>query len=167
MLARGMAVRDAHGRATRVVGSQTDVTDRKHAEQRLQHDALHDALTGLPNRVLFLDRLDQAIRRAQRAHPDAAAAVLFLDLDRFKLVNDSLGHHVGDQLLIAVARRLESALRPGDTVARLGGDEFTILLDDVSDAREATLIAERVLETPSEPFHLDGPELVVAASIGI
>ena len=112
VLARGMAVRDAHGRATRVVGSQTDVTDRKQAEQRLQHDALHDALTGLPNRVLFLDRLDQAIRRAQRAHPTAAAAVLFLDLDRFKLVNDSLGHAVGDQLLIAVARRLESAVRP-------------------------------------------------------
>src|SRR6185295_4989552 len=128
VLARGMAVRDVHGRATRVVGSQTDVTDRKQAEQRLQHDALHDALTGLPNRVLFLDRLDQAIRRAQRAHPTAAAAVLFLDLDRFKLVNDSLGHQVGDQLLIAVARRLESAVRPPDTVARLGGDEFTVLL---------------------------------------
>jgi PAS domain S-box-containing protein len=111
MLARGMAVRDQNGRALRVVGSQTDVTDRKQAEQRLQHDAMHDALTGLPNRVLFLDRLDQAIRRAQRAEPAVAAAVLFLDLDRFKLVNDSLGHHVGDRLLIAVARRLESARR--------------------------------------------------------
>jgi PAS domain S-box-containing protein len=106
MHARGMAVRDARGRATRVVGSQTDVTDRKQAEQRLQHDAMHDALTGLPNRVLFLDRLDQAIRRAQRADPSVCCTVLFLDLDRFKLVNDSLGHHAGDRLLIAVARRL-------------------------------------------------------------
>ncbi|MGH2969929.1 MAG: putative bifunctional diguanylate cyclase/phosphodiesterase, partial [Solirubrobacteraceae bacterium] len=167
MLSRGIAVRDHTGRATRVVGSQTDVTDRRQAEQRLQHDALHDALTGLPNRVLFLDRLAQAIRRAQRRHPETCAAVLFADLDRFKLVNDSLGHHVGDRLLIAVARRLESALRPGDTVARLGGDEFTILLDDVGDAREAAVIAERVQQTLQEPFHLDGRELVVAASIGI
>jgi diguanylate cyclase (GGDEF)-like protein len=107
------------------------------------------------------------MRRAQRRHPETCAAVLFADLDRFKVVNDSLGHHVGDRLLIAVARRLESTLRPGDTVARLGGDEFTILLDDVCDAREATVIAERMLQTLSEPFHLDGRELVVAASIGI
>ena len=167
MLARGMAVRDGQGRATRVVGSQTDVTDRKEAEQRLQHDALHDALTGLPNRVLFLDRLDQAIRRAQRAHPEAAAAVLFLDLDRFKLVNDSLGHQVGDQLLIAVARRLESAVRPPDTVARLGGDEFTVLLDDVSDVHEASLVAERVHQTLRTPFDIDERELFIDASIGI
>ena len=167
VLARGMAVRDAHGRATRVVGSQTDVTDRKQAEQRLQHDALHDALTGLPNRVLFLDRLDQAIRRAQRAHPTAAAAVLFLDLDRFKLVNDSLGHAVGDQLLIAVARRLESAVRPPDTVARLGGDEFTVLLDGVTDVHEASLVAERVHQTLRTPFDIDERELFVDASIGI
>jgi len=167
VLARGMAVRDAHGRATRVVGSQTDVTDRKQAEQRLQHDALHDALTGLPNRVLFLDRLDQAIRRAQRAHPSTAAAVLFLDLDRFKLVNDSLGHAVGDQLLIAVARRLESAVRPPDTVARLGGDEFTVLLDGVTDVHEASLVAERVHQTLRTPFDIDERELFIDASIGI
>jgi diguanylate cyclase (GGDEF)-like protein/PAS domain S-box-containing protein len=167
MLARGTAVRDHTGRATRVVGSQTDITDRREAERRAQHDAMHDALTGLPNRVLFLDRLDQAIRRASRREPTAIAAVLFLDLDRFKLVNDSLGHHVGDRLLVAVARRLESVLRPGDTVARLGGDEFTLLLDDVGDAREATVIADRVQQALCEPFHLDGRELVVAASIGI
>ena len=101
------------------------------AQRRLQHDALHDNLTGLPNRVLFLDRLDQSIRRAQRHHPESCAAVLFLDLDRFKIINDILGHPVGDQLLQAVARRLEAALRPNDTVARLSGDEFTLLLDDV------------------------------------
>jgi diguanylate cyclase (GGDEF)-like protein/PAS domain S-box-containing protein len=167
MLARGMAVRDGQGRALRVVGSQTDVTDRKQAEQRLQHDAMHDALTGLPNRVLFLDRLDQAIRRAQRAEPKTAAAVLFLDLDRFKVVNDSLGHQVGDRLLIAVARRLESAVRPPDTVARLGGDEFTVLLDGVSDVHEAAAVAERVQHTLREPFDIDDRELHVDASIGI
>ena len=106
-------------KATRVVGSVTDVTDRREAEHRLQHDALHDALTGLPNRVLFVDRLDQAIRRAQRHHPECCSAVLFLDLDRFKIINDSLGHATGDELLKAVARRLEKVLRPNDTVARL------------------------------------------------
>jgi diguanylate cyclase (GGDEF)-like protein/PAS domain S-box-containing protein len=167
MLARGVAVRDRGGRATRVVGSQTDVTDRKEAEHRLQHDALHDALTGLPNRVLFLDRLDQAIRRARRAQSDACAAVLFLDLDRFKLVNDSLGHLAGDRLLVAVAQRLESALRPTDTVARLGGDEFTVLLSDVTHAREATLVAERIHHALRAPFELSGRELFVDASIGI
>jgi diguanylate cyclase (GGDEF)-like protein/PAS domain S-box-containing protein len=167
MLARGLAVRDRTGRATRVVGSVTDVTDRKEAEHRLQHDALHDALTGLPNRVLFLDRLDQAIRRAQRQSNDACAAVLFLDLDRFKLVNDSLGHLVGDRLLLAVGRRLEGALRPTDTVARLGGDEFTLLLTDVTDAREAIAVADRVQASLKAPFELDGRELFVDASIGI
>jgi diguanylate cyclase (GGDEF)-like protein len=160
-------VRDAVGRATRVVGSQTDVTDRKAAEQRLQHDALHDALTGLPNRVLFTDRLDQAIRRAQRSEEEACAAVLFLDLDRFKVVNDSLGHHVGDRLLIAVAQRLQGALRPTDTVARLGGDEFTVLLTDVVDARGAIHVAERVHQALRAPFELGGRELFVDASIGI
>jgi diguanylate cyclase (GGDEF)-like protein/PAS domain S-box-containing protein len=167
MLARGIAVRDATGRATRVVGSQTDVTDRKAAEQRLQHDALHDPLTGLPNRVLFTDRLDQAIRRARRSEEEACAAVLFLDLDRFKVVNDSLGHHIGDRLLLAVAQRLEAALRPTDTVARLGGDEFTVLLTDVIDARGAILVAERVKQALRAPFELGGRELFVDASIGI
>jgi len=167
MLTRGVAVRDLHGHATRVVGSQNDVTARKEAESRLQHDALHDALTGLPNRVLFLDRLDQAIRRSRRHHPDRCAAVLFLDLDRFKVVNDSLGHHIGDELLKAVAKRLLATLRPNDSVARLGGDEFTLLLDDVCDAREATMIAERVLSTLKIPFELEGRELFVDASIGI
>jgi diguanylate cyclase (GGDEF)-like protein/PAS domain S-box-containing protein len=167
MLARGLAVRDRTGRATRIVGSLADVTDRKEAEHRLQHDALHDALTGLPNRVLFIDRLDQAIRRARRRHSDACAAVLFLDLDRFKLVNDSLGHLVGDRLLVAVARRLEGALRPTDTVARLGGDEFTLLLADVTDAREAIAVADRVHQALRSPFEIDERELFVDASIGI
>jgi diguanylate cyclase (GGDEF)-like protein len=167
MHTRGVAVRDIHGRATRVVGSQTDVSARKEAESRLQHDAMHDALTGLPNRVLFLDRLDQAIRRSRRHQPDRCAAVLFLDLDRFKVVNDSLGHHIGDELLKAVAVRLQATLRPNDSVARLSGDEFTLLLDDVCDAREATMIAERVQQSLKVPFELDGRELFVDASIGI
>jgi diguanylate cyclase (GGDEF)-like protein/PAS domain S-box-containing protein len=167
MLTRGVAVRDIHGHAIRVVGSQTDVTGRKQAESRLQHDAMHDALTGLPNRVLFLDRLDQAIRRSRRHHPDRCAAVLFLDLDRFKVVNDSLGHHIGDELLKAVAERLLATLRPNDSVARLSGDEFTLLLDDVCDAREATMIADRVLQSLKIPFELEGRELFVDASIGI
>lgn len=167
LLARGTAVRDEHNKATRVVGSTTDTTDRRESERRLQHDALHDNLTGLPNRVLFLDRLDQSIRRAQRRHPATCAAVLFLDLDRFKVINDSLGHACGDQLLQKVARRLEAALRPNDTVARLGGDEFTLLLDDVSDPREATVIAERVLQSLKAPFVIDGRELFIDSSIGI
>ncbi len=168
ILARATAVRNvADCRATRVVGSITDITDRREAERRLQHDALHDNLTGLPNRVLFVDRLDQAIRRAQRHHPECCAAVLFLDLDRFKIVNDSMGHAVGDQLLQAVAGRLEAALRPNDTVARLSGDEFTLLLDDVCEAREATIIAERVLHSLQAPFELGGRELFIGASIGI
>lgn len=166
-LARAIAVRQDDKKATRVVGSVTDVTDRREAERRLQHDALHDALTGLPNRVLFIDRLAQSIRRAQRLHPACCAAVLFLDLDRFKIINDSLGHATGDELLKAVARRLEKALRPNDTVARLSGDEFTILLDDVRDPREATLISERVLHSLKLPFELDGRELFIGASIGI
>jgi diguanylate cyclase (GGDEF)-like protein len=167
MLARATAVRDANGRATRIVGSLTDVTERREAERRLQHDALHDTLTGLPNRTLFIDRVDQSIRRALRRHPECCAAVLFLDLDRFKIVNDSMGHAVGDQLLISVAKRLEAALRPNDTVARLAGDEFTILLDDVGEAREATIIAERVLHSLQAPFLLDGREVFIGASIGI
>ena len=167
MLARGIAVRDERGRASRVVGSVTDVTSRRESEQRLQYDALHDTLTGLPNRALFVDRLDHAIRRAQRHHPECCAAVLFLDLDRFKVINDSLGHSCGDELLQAVARRLEAALRPNDTVARLSGDEFTLLLDDVCEQREATVIAGRVLQSLQAPFLLAGREVCIGASIGI
>ncbi len=141
--------------------------DHRRSVERLQHGALHDALTGLPNRTLFVDRLEQALRRARRRGPASRAAVLFLDLDRFKVVNDSLGHQVGDQLLQAVALRLDAALRPGDTVARMGGDEFTVLLEDVADAREATVVAERVLATLADPFDIAGRELFVSSSIGI
>ena len=132
-----------------------------------QHDALHDALTGLPNRALFLDRLALCLRRSGRREGETSCSVLFLDLDRFKLVNDSLGHVAGDHLLMAVGRRLDAGLRPGDTVARLGGDEFTLLLDDVSDAREVTAVAQRLQEALAAPFEIDGRELYVTASVGI
>lgn len=167
LLARATAVRGRGSKATRIVGTTTDTTTRNESQRRLQHDALHDALTGLPNRVLFVDRLDQSIRRAQRRHPATCAAVLFLDLDRFKVINDSMGHAAGDQLLQKVARRLEAALRPNDTVARLSGDEFTLLLDDVSDPREATVIAERVLQSLKASFVIDNRELFIDSSIGI
>ncbi|MCP5155544.1 MAG: EAL domain-containing protein [Ectothiorhodospiraceae bacterium] len=166
VVARGLAVRDAGGVAVRVTGSVRDITRRKRAEAQLLHDALHDALTGLPNRVLFTDRLAHAMRRFER-HPQARFAVLYFDLDRFKSINDSLGHGVGDELLVAVARRLESFLRPGDTVARLGGDEFAVLLCDVGDGIQVVTIAERVRELVSEAFVVRSHELLVTASIGI
>ena len=166
VLARGLAVYDVEGRPTRFAGSLTDISERKRAESQLQHDALHDALTGLPNRVLFLDRLQHALSRRRR-EDRSFLAVLFLDLDRFKLVNDSLGHLVGDRLLVDVARRLESALRPGDTVARLGGDEFTVLVEDLVTAEESEAVADRVLQSLAEPFQVDDRELYLSASIGI
>ena len=156
------------------------VLERKRAEERLVHDAFHDALTGLPNRALFRERLELAVKRARR-HPDYRYAVLFLDLDRFKLVNDSLGHHFGDRLIVEAARRLVRCLRhdtllplppgarsPGeDTLARLGGDEFTILLDDIREDSDAFRVAERLQAALQEPFVLDGHEVVTSASIGV
>ncbi len=133
----------------------------------LRHDALHDALTGLPNRALFLDRLQLSLKRSRRHEDEFCCAVLFCDLDRFKLVNDSLGHLVGDRLLMAVAKRIEGALRPGDTVARHGGDEFTLLLEEIGDVRGASIVAERLQETLAAPFEVDNRELYVSASIGI
>jgi diguanylate cyclase (GGDEF)-like protein/PAS domain S-box-containing protein len=165
-LTRGLAVRDDQGRAVRIAGSQSDITQRKVVEDRLQHNAFHDSLTGLPNRALLLDRLGQAVTRAKR-RPDCRFGILFLDLDGFKVVNDSLGHQVGDQLLIAISRRLESCLRDDDTVARLGGDEFIILMHDVADTHDVRGLADRVLARLQTPFSLDGHELVVTASIGI
>ena len=158
--------RDPETKSTRLIFQTQDITDRKRAERQLLHDAFHDTLTGLPNRALFVDRLKQALARTRRLGPHQFA-VLFLDLDRFKVINDSLGHIVGDQLLVGIARRLEACLRPGDTVARLGGDEFTILLEDVTDIGEAIVVAERVEKEISSPFNLRGHEVFTTVSVGI
>ena len=142
-----------------------DISERKAIEHRLAHQATHDPLTGLPNRTLLLDRLDQALRRARRTQ--RRVAVLFLDLDHFKVVNDSLGHGLGDRLLIAIAERLQTALRPADTVARFGGDEFVVVCEDLTNQHDAIAIAERVNEALAEPFVIDEAEVFVGVSIGI
>ncbi len=166
VVSRALAVVDAQGKALRIAGSQTDITMRKLAEQRLLHDAFHDELTGLPNRALFMERLERAAVRAVR-RDNYLFAVLFLDLDRFKVINDSLGHMIGDQLLVGIARRLESCLRPEDTVTRLGGDEFVILFDDLKGISDATQLAERIQQELGRPFQLGGHEVFTTASIGI
>ncbi|HEX7579932.1 MAG TPA: EAL domain-containing protein, partial [Thermoanaerobaculia bacterium] len=148
-----------------IEGIIVDITSRKRAEDRLLHDALHDALTGLANRALFMDRLDHVIRRARRQ--GFLFAILFLDLDRFKLVNDSFGHLSGDQLLVAVAGRIASAIRTEDTVARIGGDEFAVLLDGIRDVEEARLAAVRLQASLARPFDVGGRNVFVTASIGI
>jgi diguanylate cyclase (GGDEF)-like protein/PAS domain S-box-containing protein len=164
---RGEVVRGRGGEPRRVVGTVHDVTERKHLEAQLEHQAFHDPLTDLPNRALFIRRLDEALDAADGEPPHIA--VLFLDLDRFKLINDTLGHEAGDQLLIATAARLRSSIRlPGDIVARLGGDEFTILLDDVRDDAEAEFVARRIIEAVTVPVILsESREMVVSTSIGI
>jgi diguanylate cyclase (GGDEF)-like protein/PAS domain S-box-containing protein len=165
MLCRGLAVRNEAGTVTRMAGSQSDVTG----------GTVADPLTGLPNRVLFLDRLKRAIERSKR-DPEYQYSVLFLDLDRFKVVNDSLGHLIGDQLLMTVSKRLEQSLRvtdtvarmaEGPTIARMGGDEFTILLDGFHSPENVVAASERILSVISQPFQLGGHEVVVSASIGI
>ncbi len=166
VLSRGLAVRDENGTATRMVGSQTDITARKTAEEQLLFDAFHDALTGLPNRALFMDRLEHVIASARR-HASYLYAVLFVDLDRFKVINDSMGHGVGDLLLIEVGQRIKSCIRPGDTVARLGGDEFAVLLEDISSADDAEEITRRVEQALAEPFHIQGHEIITSQSIGV
>lgn len=168
---QAVVVRDAEGNPGFWQGVIFDVTERKRheeelrkSEERLAHQAFHDTLTGLPNRALFMDRLEQALVRAERR--SNKTAVLFLDLDNFKVVNDSLGHDIGDMLLVVVARRLRSCLRPEDTVARLGGDEFTILLEDAS-LSGAIWVAGRISESLRNPFDLEGYEVFVTTSVGI
>jgi diguanylate cyclase (GGDEF)-like protein/PAS domain S-box-containing protein len=165
MLNRGVAVSDASGKTLRMAGSQTDITEKK----------VSDPLTGLPNRLLFIDRLGRLVKHAKRRKDDLFA-VLFLDLDGFKMINDSLGHLIGDQLLIGVANRLEKCLRSTDTIARLGesftlarlgGDEFTVLIDDLKDPDDAKRAADRLMKVLAPPFILDGKEVFTSVSIGI
>ncbi len=177
-------VRDVHGKTTHLVIVNRDISERKRAEEMLAHNSFHDPLTGLPNRALFLDRLQHAIVLAKR-HANYKFAVLFLDVDEFKVLNDSLGHSAGDELLIGIGRRLTTSLRsmdmisrprgPGrpdlsavdNTVARLGGDEFTILVDDIRDPADAVRVAGRVQERWTTPFVVNGREIVITPSIGI
>lgn len=166
MLSRGLAVRDESGVAHRMAGSQTDISDRKKAEQKLIYDALHDSVTGLFNRSALVERLWLAINRGKR-RSDYLFALLYMDLDRFKDVNDSLGHMLGDKLLIAIAKMLQGVLRPTDTVARLGGDEFVVLLDDIGDIRDATRVADRIQQELTTAPLLRDHEVFVSASIGI
>jgi diguanylate cyclase (GGDEF)-like protein/PAS domain S-box-containing protein len=166
VLCRALVLRGADGVPTRMVGSLTDVHARKELESQLRHAALYDWLTGLPNRALFLDRLRQSMARASR-RGNYQFAVLFLDLDGFKLVNDSLGHLLGDSLLSSVGERISADLRPADTASRFGGDEFAILLDDMVAPADAVAAAERLQARLARPFHVGGHEIVVTASIGI
>ncbi|HLV16972.1 MAG TPA: EAL domain-containing protein [Pseudomonas sp.] len=165
VLVRGIAERDRSG-GLRLTGSQTDISERKLAEQRLRHAARHDPLTGLANRTR-LDELLHRLEQRQLRGEQAMAALLFVDLDRFKLINDSLGHSVGDQVLIHVAQRLQRCLREGDQLARFGGDEFVVLLNSIRSPGEAEQIAQQILDTLLDPLLVAGHELSVSASIGI
>jgi diguanylate cyclase (GGDEF)-like protein/PAS domain S-box-containing protein len=149
------------------VRTYTDITEKKKAAEQHIHDAFHDPLTGLSNRALFMDRLQHVISASQRLPGSPNYAVFFLDMDKFKIINDSLGHAIGDQLLIAVGRKLADCIRPGDTIARLGGDEFAILLDPISDPAYTVNIADRIREKLARPFDIKGHEVFTSISIGI
>jgi diguanylate cyclase (GGDEF)-like protein len=166
VLARGMAVKSEFGNPHRIAGSLTDITRQKENEEQMIHQSLYDRLTGLPNRILFIERLDQAIKRSKR-HEEPTFAILLLDLDRFKLVNDSLGHRVGDQMIVEVARRLDECLRAEDTIARLGGDEFAILLNDLHDPYEIIQIINRIQREISRPLVVEGNKVFTTCSIGV
>jgi diguanylate cyclase (GGDEF)-like protein/PAS domain S-box-containing protein len=159
-------VRDEAGGPRHLVFQIQDISDRKRAEEQIHHAAFHDALTGLPNRTRLADRLSLAVERARRS-AGYRFAVLFIDLDRFKVVNDSLGHDLGDRLLVDLSRRLEGCVRKVDTIARLGGDEFAILLDGINGPEDATEVAERISDALVRPFDLGGHEFSTTASIGI
>ena len=158
-----LQVRD--GGSLRLVGTSQDITDRKESERALAHQALHDALTGLPNRVLLVDRLEQALARSARSAENVA--VLFLDVDRFKVVNDSRGHAAGDELIVGVADRLRVTVRPTDTVARFGGDEFVVVCQETETLSGAMAVADRIATALREPFRIGGEEIFLTVSVGI
>ncbi|MGH8727955.1 MAG: PAS domain S-box protein [Burkholderiales bacterium] len=162
---QGSVIRDAHGKVSKVVVVSRDITERKHAEAYIRHLAHHDGLTGLPNRVLLADRLGLAIVQANR--DQRRAGLLFIDLDRFKDVNDKLGHQAGDRLLQTVAERLSDSVREGDTVARLGGDEFVVLLPNIRDHNDTQRVANKILGNISRPYTLEGQAFIITPSIGI
>lgn len=166
MLARATAVRDPKGVAIRLVGSQSDISEQKAVEDQLLHEAFHDGLTGLPNRVLFVDRLGVLIDRARHGKTPKHFAVLFVDVDRFKYINDSLGHLAGDEFLIEVGRRLQSCVGEKDTLARYGGDEFTILLDQMSGAWSVQAFCEKLQKAMAAPFVYQGEEFYSSLSVG-
>src|SRR5215218_6606297 len=158
-------IKDSRGNIVGASSSARDITERKRAEERLRYQAFHDLLTDLPNRQLFTDRLNQALNRTRRhGHK---VAVLFLDLDNFKVINDSLGHEVGDRLLVAVGERLRRCLRPEDSLARFGGDEFTILLEGIETPKDITHVIKRMVKALENPFILDRREIFVTVSIGV
>lgn len=167
VLMRGEVTHGKTGDPLRIAGSLTDITQQKLAEDRLRHEATHDELTGLPNRSTFMEHLRRLLERSRRSGRDLKFAVLFLDFDRFKRINDSLGHLAGDELLTAIARRLKECIRPGDTVARLGGDEFGVVLERLGDVTEATRVAERIHQVLRDPFDIQGIEVFITTSIGI
>jgi diguanylate cyclase (GGDEF)-like protein/PAS domain S-box-containing protein len=175
MLCRGIAVQDPERGTLRAAGSLTNITDRKLAEEQLRFEAMHDSLTGLANRSLLADRLTHSLARATRDPQHHRFALLYIDLDEFKVINDSLGHQIGDKLLIEVSRRLATCARkidtiariPGDHVARIGGDEFVMLLEDLRAPADALRVAERIHAALAEPFNLGGHELVARGSVGI
>jgi diguanylate cyclase (GGDEF)-like protein len=149
-----------------MIGTVHDITEQKTLEGRLEYQAYHDELTELPNRRLFVDRLKQALRRNRRRR-GRKVAVLYLDLDNFKIVNDSLNHEVGDRLLVAVGERLSGCLRAESTLARFGGDEFTVLIEEVEIPEDAVRVAERIIEALRDPLVMDGRELFLKPSVGI
>ncbi|AHB88500.1 diguanylate cyclase/phosphodiesterase (GGDEF & EAL domains) with PAS/PAC sensor(s) [Thermosynechococcus sp. NK55a] len=165
-LARGLVLRDAYGNARRMAGSLTDLTEHRLAEAQLLYDALHDSLTGLANRTLLLDRIEQATRHARR-RSDYKFVILFIDIDRFKVINDSLGHSCGDLILIELANRLTRIVRADDTVARIGGDEFVILLDDISDNNDALGVCDRIHSELNKPFVVNDQPIALRVSIGV